>query len=157
MGDTYTTVLLLVHQGEPFVGTRETRSHMQPGKQPRGYRKAEIDNAGGPPAPYPNLDTRPAPAPGSSRRDPALLPSVSTIFAHLYVLLRQFPLTRFYYFSCNLEELLFLAIKFRDPFFLNFFPVFPVMSKREKYYVSLKFERTKILSFVRINSNLNRN
>lgn len=130
---------------------------MQPGKQPRGYRKAEIDNAGGPPAPYPNLDTRPAPAPGSSRRDPALLPSVSTIFAHLYVLLRQFPLTRFYYFSCNLEELLFLAIKFRDPFFLNFFPVFPVMSKREKYYVSLKFERTKILSFVRINSNLNRN
>lgn len=29
------------------------------------YRKAEIDNAGGPPAPYPNLDTRPAVAPGS--------------------------------------------------------------------------------------------
>ncbi|KAG7188685.1 hypothetical protein KM043_008307 [Ampulex compressa] len=36
------------------------------------YRKAEIDNAGGPPAPYPNLDTRPAVAPGSSRRDSAL-------------------------------------------------------------------------------------
>ena len=43
------------------------------------YRKAEIDNAGGPPAPYPNLDTRPAPAPGSSRQDPAL-PSVSPPF-----------------------------------------------------------------------------
>lgn len=33
-----------------------------------GYRKAEIDNAGGPPAPYPNTDTRPAVAPGPPRR-----------------------------------------------------------------------------------------
>lgn len=36
------------------------------------YRKAEIDNTGGPPAPYLNLDTRPAVAPGPSRRDGAL-------------------------------------------------------------------------------------
>lgn len=45
--------------------TAHTRA--QPGMR---YRKAEIDNTGGPPAPYPNLDTRPAVAPGPSRRLP---------------------------------------------------------------------------------------
>lgn len=46
--------------------------YTQPGT---GYRKAEIDNAGGPPAPYPNMDTRPAVAPGPSRRRDGALPS----------------------------------------------------------------------------------
>lgn len=43
----------------------ETRSITHAARQAgTRYRKAEIDNAGGPPAPYPNLDTRPAVAPG---------------------------------------------------------------------------------------------
>jgi len=43
------------------------------------YRKAEIDNAGGPPAPYPKTDTRPAVAPGPPRRGrDGALPSSSS-------------------------------------------------------------------------------
>lgn len=51
-----------------------------------GYRKAEIDNAGGPPAPYPNTDTRPAVAPGPScRRDGALPSSLPFRFCAEYI------------------------------------------------------------------------
>lgn len=56
------------------VGTHtRTHAYTQPGT--RTYRKAEIDNAGGPPAPYLNMDTRPAVAPGPSRRRDGALPS----------------------------------------------------------------------------------
>lgn len=54
MGDTYTTALLLVHGGT--LGprdTRETRSHMQPGKQPRGTERQRLTMQGAhlPPTP----------------------------------------------------------------------------------------------------------
>lgn len=58
----------------PSCVVTHTRANVytQPGT---GYRKAEIDNAGGPPAPYPNTDTRPAVAPGPSRHRDSALPS----------------------------------------------------------------------------------
>lgn len=82
------------------------------------YRKAEIDNAGGPPAPYPNLDTRPAPAPGSSRQDPAL-PSVSPPFIRVsssfHFLLLAFP------FRSNFDERNYG--NHDNPFLVNFLPI----------------------------------
>lgn len=110
MGDTYTTALLLVHGGTLRRDTGNTITHAARQAATR-YRKAEIDNAGGPPAPYPNLDTRPAPAPGSSRQDP-VLPSVSTIFADLYASLHPFPLTRLY-FEFRREKLWFVGFLIR--------------------------------------------
>lgn len=100
-------------RGNPSSGrTGNTITHAARQAATR-YRKAEIDNAGGPPAPYPNLDTRPAPAPGSSRQDP-VLPSVSTIFADLYASpLHPFPLTRLYLVGIGKfrrEKLWFVAI-----------------------------------------------
>ena len=64
------TRLSLSTVGNPSSGRGNTITHAAR-QAATGYRKAEIDNAGGPPAPYPNLDTRPALAPGSFRRDPA--------------------------------------------------------------------------------------
>jgi len=55
------------------------------------YRKAEIDNAGGPPAPYPNTDTRPAVAPGPSRRRDGALPS-SLLFGFCAEYIRPVPM-----------------------------------------------------------------
>jgi len=60
---------------EPFArrdAYARVRTHAAAGTR---YRKAEIDNAGGPPAPYPKTDTRPAVAPGPPRRRDGALPS----------------------------------------------------------------------------------
>lgn len=63
------TRLCVHHRRWTLRKRTHTRSHVAK------YRKAEIDNAGGPPAPYPNTDTRPAVAPGPSRRRDGALPS----------------------------------------------------------------------------------
>lgn len=70
----YTRLCVRLIDGEPFANANAhaRTTHTQPRTK---YRKAEIDNAGGPPAPYPNTDTRPAVAPGPSRRRDGALPS----------------------------------------------------------------------------------
>lgn len=50
---TLTQLRSSLSTGEPFVGTRETRSHMQPGKQPRGTERQRLTMQGAhlPPTP----------------------------------------------------------------------------------------------------------